>query len=144
MRKNAMVCSIQLAMLGMAAPVLALAQNADDSQPKQLDAVQVTLYSADPDTHNTLVGAPGFADTTEGIRHALEEQLYKPVLWAETVRAMLARGVTTVIECGPGKVLTSLNRRIERRSDLTMLALEDPPSLAAALEACREKPHAAE
>ena len=36
-----------------------------------LDAVQVTLYSADPDTHNTLVGAPGFADTTEGIRHAL-------------------------------------------------------------------------
>ncbi len=42
MRKNAMVCSIQLAMLGMAAPVLAWAQNADNSQPKQLDAVQVT------------------------------------------------------------------------------------------------------
>jgi len=92
------------------------------------------VYTVDVKTHAS----------PEGIRHALEEQLYKPVLWAETVRAMLARGVTTVIECGPGKVLTSLNRRIERRSDLTMLALEDPPSLAAALEACREKPHAAE
>ncbi|MGB3871352.1 MAG: TonB-dependent receptor [Stenotrophomonas sp.] len=42
MRKNAMVCSIQLALLGMAIPVLALAQNAGDSQPRQLDTVQVT------------------------------------------------------------------------------------------------------
>ena len=42
MRKNTMVRSIQLALLGMATPVLALAQSADGSQPKQLDAVQVT------------------------------------------------------------------------------------------------------
>lgn len=75
----------------------------------------------------------------DGIRRSLEEQLYKPVRWAETVRAMLAGGVTTVIECGPGKVLTSLNRRIERRPDLAMLAIDDPPSLAAALAACQEK-----
>ncbi len=46
---------------------------------------------------------------------------------------MLANGATTLIECGPGKVLTGLNRRIERRPDLAMLAIEDRRNLAAAL-----------
>ena len=77
----------------------------------------------------------------DGIRRALTEQLYKPVRWAETVRAMLAAGTTTLVECGPGKVLTSLNRRIERRPELAMLAVEDPAGLAAALTACREGNH---
>ncbi|MBK6348921.1 MAG: ACP S-malonyltransferase [Proteobacteria bacterium] len=74
----------------------------------------------------------------DGIRQSLKEQLFKPVRWADTVRAMLAGGATTFVECGPGKVLTSLNRRIERRPDLRMLALEDPASIAAALAACGE------
>lgn len=73
----------------------------------------------------------------EGIRVALKEQLHQPVRWAETVRAMVAGGVTTIVECGPGKVLTTLNRRVERRPDLTMLAVEDPDGLAAALAAAR-------
>jgi [acyl-carrier-protein] S-malonyltransferase len=73
-----------------------------------------------------------------GIRQSLKEQLFKPVRWADTVRAMLAGGVTTFVECGPGKVLTSLNRRIERQPELKMLALEDAASLAAALTACGE------
>jgi [acyl-carrier-protein] S-malonyltransferase len=47
-----------------------------------------------------------------------------------------------VIECGPGKVLTGLNRRIERREGLRFLALEDPPSIEAALEATRGNAHA--
>jgi [acyl-carrier-protein] S-malonyltransferase len=72
----------------------------------------------------------------DGIRLALKEQLYKPVRWADTVRAMLAGGATTFVECGPGKVLTSLNRRIERKPELRMLALEDPASITAALAAC--------
>lgn len=73
----------------------------------------------------------------DGIRRALKEQLHEPVRWAETVRTMLASGVTTIVECGPGKVLTSLNKRIEKRPDLTVLAVEDPGGLAAALAACR-------
>lgn len=93
-----------------------------------------SVYTVDVKTHQSL----------DGIRHSLEEQLYKPVRWAETVRAMLADGVTTIVECGPGKVLTSLNRRIERRPDLTMLAVDDPPSLAAALAACQENTDARE
>jgi [acyl-carrier-protein] S-malonyltransferase len=58
------------------------------------------------------------------------------VRWADTVRAMIASGADTFIECGPGKVLTSLNRRIERKPELKMLALEDTASIAAALAAC--------
>ena len=89
------------------------------------------VYTVDVQTHAS----------PDGIRLALKEQLYKPVRWSETVRAMLASGVTTLVECGPGKVLTSLNRRIERRPELAMLAVEDPDGLAAALAACREKDH---
>jgi [acyl-carrier-protein] S-malonyltransferase len=74
-------------------------------------------------------------ETPDGIRAALREQLFRPVRWADTVRAMLATGVTTLVECGPGKVLTSLNRRIERRADLKVLAIDDPQSLAVALTA---------
>jgi len=71
----------------------------------------------------------------DGIRAALREQLFKPVRWADTVRAMLAAGATTLVECGPGKVLTSLNKRVERRADLKLLAIDDPDTLATALAA---------
>jgi [acyl-carrier-protein] S-malonyltransferase len=74
-------------------------------------------------------------ETPDGIRASLREQLFKPVRWADTVRAMLAAGATTLVECGPGKVLTSLNKRVERRADLKWLAIDDPESLAAALSA---------
>ncbi len=84
------------------------------------------VYTVDVRTHAS----------PDGIRSALEAQLYKPVRWAETVLAMVASGCTTFVECGPGKVLTSLNRRIDRRPGLRMLALEDPASVAAALATC--------
>ena len=51
-------------------------------------------------------------------------------------------GVAQIIECGPGRVLTGLNRRIERREGLEYLALEDPASIDAALAATREGSHA--
>ena len=72
-----------------------------------------------------------------GIRAALFEQLVGPVRWTDTVRTLLGTGVNTLIECGPGKVLTSLNRRIDRNKDLAMLAIEDPASLTEALNAVR-------
>jgi len=81
-------------------------------------------------------------ESGEGIRRALKEQLFSPVRWADTVRAMIAKGATTLIECGPGKVLTTLNRRVERRPDLTMLAVDDPATLDTALATCTEKAHA--
>jgi [acyl-carrier-protein] S-malonyltransferase len=48
------------------------------------------------------------------IRAGLEKQLYSPVRWTETVRELIARGSSSIVECGPGKVLTGLARRIDR------------------------------
>jgi [acyl-carrier-protein] S-malonyltransferase len=75
------------------------------------------------------------------IRALLVRQLSSPVRWSQTLSALSA-GLAQVIECGPGKVLTGLNRRIEKRADLTFLALEDPASLDAALAATHGAAHA--
>ena len=71
----------------------------------------------------------------EEIRALLVRQLASPVRWSATVTALSARGIQALVECGPGKVLTALNRRIERRRDTKCLAIDDTASLQAALEA---------
>jgi [acyl-carrier-protein] S-malonyltransferase len=76
------------------------------------------------------------------IRKLLVRQLSSPVRWTDTVRALSASGVSHIVECGPGKVLTGLNRRIEKRAGLDFLATEDPASLAAALAAVQGAAHA--
>ncbi|MGE0113572.1 MAG: ACP S-malonyltransferase [Steroidobacteraceae bacterium] len=86
------------------------------------------IYTVNMNTHRDAAG----------IRAALFEQLVGPVRWTDTVRTILNLGVKTLIECGPGKVLTGLNRRIERNKDLAMLAIEDPASLTEALNAVKE------
>ena len=62
------------------------------------------------------------------IRAALYQQAFGPVRWVECVRAMKARGIATIVECGPGKVLAGLAKRID--PELTGLALYDPATLA--------------
>ena len=62
------------------------------------------------------------------IRDALYRQAFGPVRWVESVQAMKARGVDTIVECGPGKVLAGLVKRID--PELTGTALFDPASLA--------------
>ncbi len=76
------------------------------------------------------------------IRELLVRQISSPVRWTETLRALARADIAQVIECGPGKVLTGLNRRIERRPDLTFLALEDPQSIDTALSATSGAAHA--
>ena len=68
------------------------------------------------------------------IRDAVVAQLASPVRWTDTVHYLVAQGATRIVECGPGKVLTALNRRIERNKDIALLAIEDPAGLAAALQ----------
>jgi [acyl-carrier-protein] S-malonyltransferase len=62
------------------------------------------------------------------IRDALYRQAFGPVRWVETVQAIRARGVTHIIECGPGKVLAGMVKRID--ADAVSAALLDPSSLA--------------
>ena len=65
------------------------------------------------------------------IRDALVRQLHSPVRWVETVQSMSVVGVDTLIECGPGKVLVGLNKRIIK--EMKVLAIVDSASLDAAL-----------
>ncbi len=62
------------------------------------------------------------------IRDALYRQAFGPVRWVECVRAIQARGIDTIVECGPGKVLAGMTKRID--AALTGLAVFDPASLA--------------
>lgn len=55
--------------------------------------------------------------TAEQIRAGLERQLYNPVRWTDTIRRIVADGATAIIECGPGKVLAGLTKRIDRAVD---------------------------
>ena len=63
----------------------------------------------------------------ERIRDALYRQAFGPVRWVECVQALKARGLETVVECGPGKVLAGMVKRID--AGLTGVALFDPASL---------------
>lgn len=73
-----------------------------------------------------------FAQDVSGIKDALVRQAASPVRWVETVQKMAAEGVTHVIECGPGKVLAGLTKRIN--GDLVGDAIVDQVSLDKVLE----------
>ena len=68
----------------------------------------------------------------EVIRNALKEQLYRPVHWVDTIKFMYDQGVTRFVECGPGKVLVGMNKRIVK--DAEHYSIYNPESLQEALE----------
>jgi [acyl-carrier-protein] S-malonyltransferase len=72
--------------------------------------------------------------TPDSVRDNVVRQLYGAVRWTATVQDLLSHGARRLVECGPGKVLTSMNRRIDRNKDIAMVAVEDPASLQDALD----------
>ena len=78
---------------------------------------QIVIHNVDVQAHT---------DTTE-IKEVVVSQLYEPVRWTETIEYLAKNGVTTVVECGPGKVLTGLIRRIDK--SLTTFNVLDGASL---------------
>ncbi|MGB7399566.1 ACP S-malonyltransferase [Castellaniella sp.] len=72
------------------------------------------------------------ATSPEAIRDALVRQAWHPVRWVETIQAMKHAGVTHIVECGPGKVLAGLIKRIDR--DFTTFNITDPASLEQTLK----------
>lgn len=87
-----------------------------------------------PVLHNVDAAARSSAADT---RTALEQQLYRPVRWGDTILRLQGEyGVTAAIEFGPGKVLTGLNRRIDRK--LGAVCVHDNKTLEEALKLCEE------
>lgn len=106
----------------------ALMQPAAEKLRRAMDAIEIRTPAV-PVIHNADVAAHGDAAT---IKDALARQLYSPVRWVESMQAFAAQGVTRIAECGPGKVLAGLNKRI--LSDVPTLALADAAALADALK----------
>ena len=91
---------------------------------------EITIRTPEiPVIHNVDVASHA---TPDAIRSALTKQLYSPVQWADSVKFMQEQGVGLFIECGPGKVLSALNKRIVRGCET--LPIFDTPSLNKALE----------
>lgn len=88
--------------------------------PWQVPAIPV-LQNADAKAHAGI----------EFIRAALERQLYMPVLWADSVQSLVRNGATKIFECGPGKVLAGLCKRIDKSLDAR--ALGTPAEMAQAI-----------
>jgi len=92
-----------LADIELRMPIIKVVQNVTAAAPTDLDELKANLLS----------------------------QLYSPVLWTDSVRNMITCGVTTTLECGPGKVLAGLNKKIDR--SLTVAAINDATGMAKAL-----------
>ncbi len=92
-----------------------------------LDSVEITAPTI-PVIHNADVAIHQAADS---IRDALLRQLYNPVRWVESVQHIAGMGVDTLVECGPGKVLAGLNKRIDR--SMTALPVFNPATLEKAI-----------
>ena len=74
--------------------------------------------------------------SVDQIRTLLKEQLYRPVRWVETIQRMKMEGVELIVECGPGKVLTGLVKRIDKTLDA--ISINDLPSTLSALNIMSE------
>ena len=81
-----------------------------------------------PVVHNVHAETEENSDT---IKTLMLEQIYKPVRWVDCVKTLKSRGVNTIVECGPGKVLCGLNKRIDK--ELLSLATDDQSSFEATL-----------
>jgi [acyl-carrier-protein] S-malonyltransferase len=105
----------------------ALMKPAADKLAAQLAAISISAPVI-PVINNADVAIVSDADA---IRDALVRQLYSPVRWVESVQKMAQDGVDTLVECGPGKVLVGLNKRIEK--SMNALAVFDAASLEKAV-----------
>ncbi len=109
----------------------ALMKPAAERLAEQLQDIAIEMPSI-PVLHNVDVAVAADAGA---IRARLAEQLHNPVRWVETIQSISERGIDKIVEAGPGKVLTGLNKRIDRK--LTGFAVLDSDTMNAALEALK-------
>jgi [acyl-carrier-protein] S-malonyltransferase len=128
------VCKTKGARKAMLLPVsvpshCALMKGAAEELAQALDEVRFS-DAITPVIQN--VNAAAVTDSAT-LKANLLKQLYSPVLWADSVRTLVSSDVTVAIECGTGKVLAGLAKRIDR--GLAVHGIENPEALAAALAA---------
>lgn len=126
------LCKVAGAKRALPLPVSApfhtsLMQPAADRLAEQINATVFNPPSI-PVVHNVTAQTESSA---EKIKALMIEQIYSPVRWVECVNTLSALGVSKTIECGPGKVLSGLNKRIQ--SELTTVSIEKPEELLAVL-----------
>ena len=107
----------------------ALMAPAAEQLASRLDAISLHSGSV-PVVNNVDVSVE---EETNAIKAALVRQLTDAVRWVECVEFMVGQGVDTLVECGPGKVLTGLSKRIDK--SLNALALSNPEALRDFLKA---------
>jgi [acyl-carrier-protein] S-malonyltransferase len=95
------------------------------------DLVNSVTFSAPqvPVVHNVHAKTESNPET---IKALMLEQIYSPVKWVDCVNQLKNNGATTLIECGPGKVLSGLSKRIDR--EISSLATDNVADFTAALE----------
>ena len=131
--RAAAACKAAGAKMAVALPVsvpshCALMKPAADKLAVALNDVQFNAPSITVINNVDVASPTAVAD----IKDALVRQLYCPVRWSETVELMAEKGITQLVECGPGKVLTGLAKRINK--SLSAQAVNDVASLAALTE----------
>lgn len=131
--RAAAACKAAGAKMAVALPVsvpshCALMKPAADKLAVALNDVQFNAPSITVINNVDVASPTAVAD----IKDALVHQLYCPVRWSETVELMAEKGITQLVECGPGKVLTGLAKRINK--SLSAQAVNDVASLAALTE----------
>lgn len=135
--RNAILQGIEMAkskgakraiMLPMSIPShCSLMQSAAECMRQQLQNITLhppkiaILHNADVSPHPDITS----------IKEILVQQLVSPVRWVDTIRAFATAGITHVIECGPGKVLAGLNKRIDQ--NLQQLSLTDSETVRQAV-----------
>ncbi|WP_432744704.1 ACP S-malonyltransferase [Methylobacter sp. G7] len=97
------------------------------SVPSHCALMESAAKKLDQQLQNTVIDTPKMTlihnvdvashSAPEVIRNALKEQLYKPVRWADSIKFMHDQGVTCFVECGPGKALIGLNKRIAKDAE---------------------------
>jgi len=131
-----LLCKSRGAKRAMTLPVSApfhssLMKPAADRLQRYLKDVRVAMPQI-PVIHNVDVKIAG---SPQAIRDALVRQAAAPVRWVETIQTMAQLGVTHVVECGPGKVLSGLTKRIA--PDVQSFAVTDRASCAQAVAALK-------
>ena len=131
--RAAAACKTAGAKMAVALPVsvpshCALMKPAADKLAIALNDVQFNAPSITVINNVDVASPTAVAD----IKDALVRQLYCPVRWSETVELMAEKGITQLVECGPGKVLTGLAKRINK--SLSAQAVNDVASLTALTE----------